>query len=278
MEQDCSNKIVSLHLHKCDNQCPNKNVCYLNNRTSTNNLKKLTDTPIIRNILGNFKVYESICDYLQARSTELIKNYNITISSEIIDKFENKELYDIPDRVQISVYDYNIHKIYLEYPKHQKLFLIKDNYTLKFSEGLMNIVTGKLCFILEQNFLEKEMKKEGLLKFIKTFYNRFDNSQSIDSCLQSWILNGCCPYEHNYIDINYDGTVRKCPYEKEGHEIDLNKDNILNFMKQNLTPKCIYSQWLGDDNVGYNTSIQNKNTNTGIRNDLKHSRRFSLRS
>ncbi|MCK9429000.1 MAG: hypothetical protein M0R17_03180 [Candidatus Omnitrophica bacterium] len=277
MEQDCSNKIVSFHLHRCQNECTNKNICYLLNRKPSANYNCISQEKI-SNLIYTFKVYESICYRNEIRGIQALKNYNITISSEIIKDFPESLIKDCTNKIQISVYDYNIHKICSEYPDHQKLFLIKDNYTLKFAEGLMNILTGKLCFIIELKYLE-QIGKAGLYTFLKLFYNRFDLSQNLDTCLSSWLLNGHCPYEHNYIDINYDGTVRKCPYEKEGHEIpSFNTTDIVNFMDSNLTPKCIYSQWLGDTDVRHSTSVQDTKSDRGIRTDFKHSRRLSLRS
>ena len=70
----------------------------------------------------------------------------------------------------------------------------------------------------------------------------------MDSCLTSWIINKECPYTTNYIDISYDWTVRRCPFEKEG--VIIPKDFITNqnyidlFNLPKSYGKCSYEEKL----------------------------------
>lgn len=219
MEQTYSDKIVSLHLEKCERtHCKNRKICYHVNKhiiTNTSSLANIYPFEFsIKKILKlGCKVYESICIRLTDRHLDLLqefKNYNVTIPYDLM----VPELSNYRSQVQVSVYDksqiYNIGNTFW------KLFLIKDNITLNEANSYINMNIPQMHYILALDYIKESKVPITVLvgkKLEKTVL-------SLDSCLTSWILNGRCPYKHyNYIDLTYDGTLRTCPYSKKGMDI-----------------------------------------------------------
>lgn len=251
MEPVYSNKIVSLNLQKCSDKCPNASVCYLSNRgyntfLNSHKLRK----KIIKS--GNI-VYESLCSkYFITNSNNFInyyrqlldknKNFNITLSCNLL----VTDLINYKNQIQVSVYNSND---ILKFNEYQKLFLIKDSYSLALAYYYMKEYTGKLHFIIEQKFLSEPASniKYKLLNFIRNFENRIDKTQTADTCLTSWLINGHCPYDNNYIDISYDSTIRKCPYSNTG--LYISKFNDINELYNlKIESNCIYKQLFSGEN------------------------------
>lgn len=239
MEQNCSNKIISLHMMKCEDKCHNDSSCY--------HLQK----NIIVNDTYNFDIeywlkkgyiiYNSLCKPIKEndlRLLELYKNYNITISClDVI----ISEIMQFKNQIQLSVYDSSDLTIYADF---QKLFLIKDleSYAICLYIITNNITKyGRIHFNIDQN--TKNIK--DYIHYISKIFNFLKPSLfSLDSCFTSWVINGKCPYDdNNYIDITYDGTARKCPFNKNGNI--LSNDTTLDIFKFAAShEKCLYKELL----------------------------------
>jgi len=172
------------------------------------------------------KVYQAVCnpvtkDSLLARRALKYPNYSITIG---LNDFSDSD--DLPEiNWQITVYsEYQIKG----HTRYQKLFLIKDTRTLgiykKVCAGDLGSV-GKIHFNIDTSFLTKEILKEIVQAKLSAKVE-----VTLDSCLTGFIVNGECPYKKGYVDINYDSTVRKCPFEPNG----------IQFETRNLTVASLY--------------------------------------
>lgn len=218
MEQtSLANKVVSLHLQSCSTECGNSSVCYFRKREKRYDINFLIKTrssllyPLLKK---GIRVHESIM-YLEMDSAiflmSLFSNYNTTLSSSLI----NKTLIIpslVKDQFQISVYTL---KDIEKFRSFQKLFLMKDfqslDLSLRILSGEINNI-GKIHLLIDNCFIDA--RKSLLL--IKMLEKNKDPRITLDRCLSGWLVNGHCPYKKDYIDINFDGTVRKCPYAKKG--------------------------------------------------------------
>lgn len=281
MQQNClENKIVSLHLQKCSGYCKNSKVCYHKDKIETpSNIIRLDylRTKLLEN---NATIYESVCilnELYHKHMLPMWKNYNITISSDI---FTN-DYRSFTKNIQITIYTF---EEAFKYKEYQKLFLVKDKYSVEDAYTFFNTSrnTGKVHLILEQNFLSKNL--DLIEVFIKRHQNRYNSNISLDTCLTSYVINGHCPYEtNNYIDITYDRTLRKCPYKKEGHLIpsELDLDDYDKLFIQNIDkPDCLYSKLfkgIMNEQINKDSNTQDYLANSGIGSNTKCMRRFSLR-
>lgn len=301
MEQSSSSKVVSLHLQRCSGYCPNASVCYHYNKALTDKDLRRDDDNLLRVRLleAGFKVHESICDLSTMYYTDLAKeypNYNITISSKLLSKYRNPHSYEwtrkivdeVKEQVQISVYEM---EEVLDFKEYQKLFLIKDYDTLQKAYDLMKVETGRLHFLIDKTFLSEDTDqttRNRIVNFIKKFQERVDPLQSADTCLTSWIINGHCPYDKDYLDITFDKTARKCPYARKGIKmVNIELDTIKAYMGVDvkyhhvIDPifKCIYKDiFKGEGNEQFEgADIQNQAANNRDGSDSKRVRGFSLR-
>lgn len=201
-----------MHLEKCNYPCPNRASCYFIKR---NQHEGEIDAVRVRNkvLCSGYKVYESVCQLTEKdyRITLLksLKNYSITLSYLwfLKPKFRSALIRIPKEQLQVSIYNLEQSQ---DLPSLQKLFLIKDTesfneFTMIVSKGIENI-----HFNIDTEWISKE-KLEELLTWTKSF----KSNVSFDSCLTSWLVNGECPYKKDYIDISYDGTLRKCPFKKD---------------------------------------------------------------
>ena len=215
MEQTYSDKIVSLHLEKCNrSSCVNRSLCYhVGKNIDTNCTVFPFSFSIIKLLKFGCKVYDSICNRVEVRHLQLLErfpNYNITIPAELF----RPELSDHKDQVQISVWT-GLHNI--EFKDYWKLYLIKSDDTLSSACRFITMNVPKLHYILA---LEYVAKTSVTVLVGKKLDLGDTQTISLDSCLTSWILNGRCPYKHyNYIDLTYDGTMRTCPFDMQGFDI-----------------------------------------------------------
>lgn len=242
MEQTCSNNILSLHLERCSSRCPNKDVCYhIKKKFSYNNIiNSYSITSYIDFICSENKditVYDSVCSIDELNTKVIIenlkihKNYNITISCKHLPNSTNITE-DIIDQIQLSVYSL---LDCIKYKNYQKLFLIKDKESYDLFLTLLDCKIGRIHFNIDKDTITRET----LFSIIKEFTYKRTEETSLDSCLESLLVNGECPYLTNYVDLSFDSTIRKCPFEKNGiqitDELHSYKDmiNILNKTEQN---------------------------------------------
>lgn len=216
MEPNSSNKIVSLHMERCSRQCENRSCCYhVNKDIIFDNDLEISSGQWLWFLRKGYLVYESLCNGIPAWSWHLLKfykNYNITISADQYEPY----LHRVKDQVQITIYNEEDAKQFKEY---QKLFLIKDDTSWDFFLKYCNTdVSEKLHYIFDHSYISKDQLR---IAAENKMYWKISSTMTIDSCFTSFLLNGRCPYSYgNYIDITYDGTVRRCPYSKTGEKID----------------------------------------------------------
>lgn len=235
MEQNYSNKIVSLHLKPCKYGCPNKEVCYLRKRNPAQG-NPLPITFKEDMLLQGFTIHDALCDTPTSYNFFLLqrfKNYNITVSIEDLYSDTVKELQKFKNQVQVSVYDIKDVKAY----SGQKLFLIHDQQTL---------VRAK--FLFKQDWVRNihfNVDPTGFNSSL-VFLQDGDRNITMDTCLSSWVVNGECPYTTNYIDISYDWTIRKCPFAKDSIPIPKNmitNSNYIDLFTLEPTPnECSYAE------------------------------------
>ena len=298
MELSSLNKVVSLHLQRCSGDCQNASVCYHKNKARSIYELKRNDCESLRIRLleEGYKVHESVCEMDSKYYVDLAKGwstYNITISCNALARhtyssssyeFRRDLINQIKEQVQISVY-YN--EEVQEFKEFQKLYLIRDNNTLDHAEFLMKQTTGRLHFLFDKTFL-LDKAAEKIVSFTTKFQRRADSLQSADTCLTSWLVNGHCPYDKDYLDITFDKTARKCPYAKKGIDmVNLELDSIKAYMDISLNYhhvcdpifKCIYKDtFKGEGHEQFEgADIQNQAANNGDGSNSKRMRRFSLR-
>lgn len=242
MEQKCSpDKIISLHFQRCSGYCPNASSCYHIQKKESGELIETQREFKIKCLESGATIHESVCDYQHEHKDllNLYPNYNITISSDIVSL--DIDLHKHRDQLQITVY--NVCNL-IDFKDFQKLFLINDIPSLeKFRGWLGHSYYGKLHFLIDQNRIELK----DIVGITEEFNEKASEGQTLDSCLTSYLINGECPYNNNnYIDINYDLTLRKCPYEKEGIVFNQNTPvkELFNFAS---LPKCNYTKYFEEN-------------------------------
>jgi len=126
----------------------------------------------------------------------------------------------------------------------QKIFLIKNVETFNIAKNIFELPKSysKIHFVLEQQFVKDN--KDLILALVSAWNNCTNKTLSLDSCLQNYVLNGTCAYKDNYIDIRYDGSVRRCPFSDEYH--DINYDNPDDMFSIPFKPSCIYHEMFGE--------------------------------
>jgi len=233
--QILSTKIVSLHLEKCQNGCPHSDVCYLRKRVPN------PGNPLPPNFREamldqGLTIYEAICSDLSDENLRLLRkysNYNVTVSSQHLSQqswYLLTTFREISNQVQISIYGNE-----LCLPDSQKLFLVKDEETLRRARDLASSgTTTKLHFNVDQSSL------------VSMGCFNLQNSErriSVDSCLMSWVVNGECPYTSDYIDISHDWTIRKCPFSAHGTPIPEGIDDYMKLFDIEHKPEpCSYAK------------------------------------
>ena len=247
-QQSCS-KVVSLHMENCTHSCPNRNVCYHVGKDIVNNGDVLPAGFRETFLDKGYTIHESICNSITDYHLSLLDfylNYNVTLPYELctnnVLKFERQ--------VQISIYNIAQAKD-PRINSHTKLFLIKDKSTYEQSFKMWNSAITKIHLVVDKNFITEDRLKDLVIKRMLAT----GNNVTIDSCIESFIINGKCPYDNGtYVDITYDGTVRACPFEKNGIKIpkSFNLDEVFTLCK---TPSCKYKDFFsGVSNGSRNNS------------------------
>ena len=251
------NKIISVHNYSCKQKCQHADVCYFVNgkhrdideieNSQVENIEKA-----ISNVSGAKEIFYSGCDLIPSYLTYGTNIYgnekerHMTFSSNNYDTMlnmcqgENESTFK--SNIQITVYTLDDLKS-AKYHNIQKLFLIKDDAT--YIEATKVFIDAKrynkIHFPIYQKWAEEH---ETELLVLIGLWNISDNQTlSLDSCLENYVANGTCGYAEEYIDLRYDGTVRRCPFSDECHDINtVNPDEMFNIP---FEPKCIYSKLFG---------------------------------
>lgn len=263
------NKIISLHLDQCnDKQCPNRDVCYhVRKNTFDKNIECCSIDFRIKLLKMGYTVYESMCqvtiDDIVGYNTRFLlpikySNYNLTISWYLFSLYY--ELFSKIDKnqLQITVHDLYQAKII---PEYQKLFLIKDEISLKFLEQNSQLSSlPNMHYCLDQNFLTKDiMQKIGMCILSSNSKNT-----TVDSCCHNYIVENKCLYDNNYIDITFDGTLRHCPFNINGYKIT-NFNNIKELFNIKIeSENCVYKTLLRNNHESKNPEIQHNSANINL--------------
>lgn len=238
-------KIVSIHANECKNiKCPERKVCYLCKRNITGG--KITPS-VYRSVLKELDDKTShvhyATDVLNDEAKRLLEaGANITIPFNVLKA--NRQYLDLfKDHVQVSIYQ--LDEIFLnenDLLEYQKLFLIKDTETLNIANDIIetgSMAIGKIHFPIDQNWARNNIIscKDFLLKYYGN--DLIDSDITIDNCAAHYLTNGKCGYISNYVDINFDGTYRKCPFEINGDHI--NNKTIDDMIATEYEPRCLWA-------------------------------------
>lgn len=216
-----SNKIISLHLqttNQCKKSCPHVDVCYHHNKNIDGDAGTFNKDLIFDWADRGYKIYESVCELPLGECLRVLAllqrpNYSVTLSYFLFDK-HRVILGKYKEQLQITVYSL---KQALSVHDYQKLFLIKDQQTFSFfKDHIQNPDLKMMHFVIDKNWIDRN--KAG--NIIAIYASRKSDTITLDSTFMSYILNGRDIYEDDYIDITYDGTLRRSPFDKDGVPID----------------------------------------------------------
>lgn len=253
-----NNKVISVHNHACKSKCAHAKECYfVNGKHFDTNERDVFEIPrkieeVIEKISFDKQVHYSGCDFTESfytygtniRGNEDYKHMTISYNhyhkmTEMLG-IENKKAFD--KNIQMTVYDKT--KLLDRSFRHiQKMFLIKDEASYKVAVDIFKHsgAYNKIHFPIEQTWAEENTDK--ILILVSLWNMQENNTLSLDSCLENYVTNGTCVYANEYIDLRYDGSVRRCPFSDEYHKI--NYDNPDAMFDIEFRPHCIFGKMFG---------------------------------
>ena len=251
-------KIISVHNHPCITKCQHADVCYFfNGKHEIENDNFLNMIPIddaIDKITGEKEIHYSGCEFMASFLTysgsilgnELEKSMTISYNH-----YKNmKELMNKDDFVQfklnIQLTVYTLKQLQdPELKDVQKLFLVKDELSYGIAVKVFNN-PDKYCNIHFPITQEWARDNPDQLPYLISIWNTsLNDTLSLDSCLENFLLNKKCIYSEDYIDLRYDDTVRRCPFSDECHKINHeNPDEMFNII---FKPDCLWSELFRED-------------------------------
>jgi hypothetical protein len=246
-------------MEPCSYECPHMDVCYHRRKNTLSSKMEGVLPPNFREELleRGCTIHESVCRLEPMHFTLLrtFKKYNITLPYPLV----TNELLTFRDQIQISVYTKEQARAL---PTHQKLFLLKNNESLEYAKkhGFFNTPFSFMHFNVNQDWITNKVLSELFL------YRLLSNAHrtTLDSCIESGLQNGRCPYNHgNYVDITFDGTLRTCPFTRDGIPITEVYDGTYEslFKIPHRNDECKYINWFGEVNgENKHTSIQDNGT------------------
>jgi len=234
---------VSIHDDKCTTLgCPHKNECYLVNRHSAEGyISSTLWTEILNKCSSEEAVaYASLCDTFGATSLLTIAqetpHFSVTLGYSTY--ISNKEHCDtILHKLQITVY--TLSQI-LELEHAQKLFFIKDKETLAKAIVLIEEKIPNIHFPVKRN----TFSTIELLSLMHKVNNASD-TVTLDSCLEHAILHKDCIYAKNYVDIQGNGTYRRCPFDIDG--LTIGNKTISDMLSDTCSNKCQFTQEFAEE-------------------------------
>jgi len=239
-------KQVSVHYEKCTSPCEHADICYFLNSEHKDEQLSSDEFEILLEKIDNKKVYYSGCSVINTlleygRFIHDDEFKFLTISENVYPSLLSFAGDVIKKDVSITVYSLDKLKDE-ELTDYTKFFLIKDKETFDIAiEVFENLKTNEfknIHFPIYHKWAEDNQK--DLWTLIK-FWNSCDKVKyniSLDSCLENYLLNNKCVYAENYIDLRYDGTVRRCPFSNESHDINYNNPDEMFDIP--FTPNCIW--------------------------------------
>jgi len=240
-------KQVSVHNHECNSPCEHADICYLVNGKHSD--KRISPDAIekVLNKLSDKKVYYSGCNLVDIAAnfnSKVINDSNrqITFSKNNLEQMTmvcGDDAKHFKDSVQLTVYSQEdiIEPLTADM---QKMFLIKDEETYLTAYRILQASKSnhKIHFPIEHTWAAEN--KDKVVTLIGMWNACTNPAISLDSCLENYIYNNKCVYADDYIDLRYDGTVRRCPFSDESHPI--NYDNPAAMFEIPFTPKCIWHE------------------------------------
>lgn len=244
-QQSYSTKIVSLHMEDCKHACPHRSVCYHLKKDIVGNGSVLPNNFRQEILDRGYTIHESVCHEITPFHRDLLTlypNYHVTLPYDL---FTNDLATRYEAQIQVTVHnsrsaaDGSLKGI-------QKLFLIKDEKTWTESLPLWMHPFECIHFVVDQDWLTKERLGSLVLKRMSATGNNI----TVDSCLESHLINGSCPYINGrYIDITFDGTVRTCPFNPRGIKIEKGMD-YKDLFDLRQEPYCKYKELFSGDADG----------------------------
>lgn len=241
-QQSCSTKIVSLHMDECLGNCPHKDVCYHLRKDIIGNGGILPPDFRYDMLERGYQLHESVCNSIRPLHLILLDsfpNYHVTLPYNLL----SNDLLQFKTQLQVTVYSTeqasNLYRV-------QKLFLIKNEETWFQSLPMWDKPFEHIHFVVDQNWLTTERLGSLVVKRMSST----GSCITVDSCLESYLINGTCPYRNGrYIDITFDGTLRTCPFTKEGMNIPkgIDYDELFNLRQKR---NCKYKKLFNGDADG----------------------------
>lgn len=237
-------KNISIHGSACEFSCEHHTVCY--HRKKNEVPKGSFDiNSIMKPTLNNdeYKIFVSVCSHVDYVGGIYLLNHTdnvtLTLPTSLYDDKQFRCLscncIDYKDRIQVTVTsDDDIKTIGNDI---QKLFLIKDDETFMYA---MELIKSERVSNIHFPIAQEYANISKIISIATLWKECSDETITIDSCLENFIVHGKCVYQDDYIDINYDGTYRKCPFKKDGTIIK-DSDTIESMINTNDTVDCIYS-------------------------------------
>jgi len=250
-------KLISIHSYSCKNKCEHADVCYFVNGKHCD-VDEIENSQVelieqaINKITGDKQIYYAGCDFIPSYLTYGGSIYghederHMTFSSNHYPHMKTlaSDLQTFNNNIQLTVYTLDELQSNTYYDI-QKLFLIKNDTTYLIACDVIknNVSYNKIHFPIDQKWAEENQDK--VLHLVHINMLQPNDTITLDSCLMNYVINGTCSYIKEYIDLRYDGTVRRCPFSDECHSINYNEPDTMFDIP--FTPNCIYHKMFGTD-------------------------------
>jgi hypothetical protein len=235
-------KIVSIHIDECKNPCSNKKQCYLRKRAVHGtdiqceikwfgegfyDWAASNDVQVHWAVSCTDNIYPIECDM------EEFDNFHMTLPYKFYKRSTGLKKYG--SRIQVTVHDVKELKA-VQKDGVQALYLVKDKTTFKEAIKLLK-KQYKVHLNIDQEWVRNNRQD---FDYLVTCWPQIPDHVTVDSCVQNYALYGKCMFIKDYIDINYDGTVRRCPFESQG--VPIGNKTMDELFKVKYKPNCIYTE------------------------------------
>ncbi len=243
-----SKKIISFHTSQCNLKCPNHKSCYHIKRDKEPDAN--IDTLIVKAIGDGHEVHIAVCNVDEAKEfKELSQESNVSLTMSY-DVYKDSRFHKgvsaadlLGKKENIQVTCYFMEQIIKLPDDVQKLYLIKSEATYIVAKWMIQAGAVKNIHLpIDQQWVKEH--RDLFAEIIEAWTSCEEDSITIDSCAENYLLHGKCMYVTDYIDINNDGSVRRCPFEPKG--TPGNSMTIDDMFKIKYTPSCIYHEILGE--------------------------------
>ena len=237
-------KVISFHVDKCKNPCINSDICYLRhremNKESNDRIDK--DEHILKYMFMDTtkEYYIAICNKEIIKSAIIfLKSWNINLNkihfttNYDIYKESHKELKDYEKNTQVSIYSKEQWKELNNSSAVCPSYLIRDDKSLEVAKELLNDSNSRGHLNIYQGYIEQYNDKAN--EILALWIKGKAKNISIDTCLESYARFKKCAFQKMYVDIHHDGTIRRCPFNSKGVNIDTPEVNKQYYIQSNGT-------------------------------------------